>query len=174
MKTGSQECMYVQKHLTSIPFLFPKVYSTAVSSKHLMQNSNIHEFFWFIFWAPESSFPFSCIKQSFPLEIAEKEETGVKNRNGDKMDCREGRSISSDPWRLRGGEVVVPVGGRRIQVCLKGCAVTKDELGPWVSLLGRTFGKLNCSYIQIQVELHKIFCMYEVTFSLHSFLPILS
>ena len=51
----------------------------------------------------------------------------MKNRNGDKVDCREGRSISSDPWRLRGGEVVVPVGGRRIQVCLKGCAVTKNE-----------------------------------------------
>lgn len=62
------------------------------------------------------------------MEIAEKEETGVKNRNGDKVDCREGGSISSDPWRGRGGEVGVPVGGRRIQVCLKAVQLPKTNL----------------------------------------------
>lgn len=172
MKTRSQEYMYVQKHLTSIPF-FPKVYSAAVSSKHLMQNSNIHEFFRFIFWAPENSFHFHALKSHFSGDSWE--EIGVKNRNGDKVDCREGRSINQWSleaegwwrwWFLEWEEA--------IQVCLKGCAVTKDEARTVSLLTGEDVWSMNCSSIQIQVELHKIFCMYEVTFSLQSSLPFLS
>lgn len=75
IRTRSKECVFVQKPLTTLPF--PKSrYSTAVSSKPLIQNSNIYEKKFF----PKHlriSFPFSCLRV-ITLGIIEKEETGAE------------------------------------------------------------------------------------------------
>ena len=52
---------------------------------------------------------------------------------------------------------------------LKGCAVTEDEARTVILIPAEEVGEtLNCLSVQVQVALHKICCMYEVTLSLQT------